>query len=156
MPLHRHAAGELFLISPLVTGWLARRLTYGRYLPITYDMRRKPGTLIPIERSILEAATDFARRGEPEFHGYAVAGEIREREGARRLTGHGTLYKALDRLERAGLLASRWEDPDVAASEGRPRRRLYRLTAEGERALAAAREREAAPVARLRPGRSAT
>jgi len=42
----------------------------------------------------------------------------------------GTLYPILLRLESAGWFSSRWEsvDPSVA---GRPRRRLYRLTASG-------------------------
>jgi len=42
----------------------------------------------------------------------------------------GTLYPILLRLESAGWFTSRWEsvDPSVA---GRPRRRLYRLTASG-------------------------
>src|SRR5690606_4314754 len=39
----------------------------------------------------------------------------------------GTVYPALRRLDRAGLLASGWEDADVARAEGRPRRRTYRL-----------------------------
>ncbi len=42
----------------------------------------------------------------------------------------GTLYPILVRLERAGWIASRWEQIDPAA-EGRPSRRYYRLTAEG-------------------------
>ncbi len=42
----------------------------------------------------------------------------------------GTLYPALHRLERAGLLASRWSE-----ATGR-RRRVYQLTAKGERTLA--------------------
>ena len=91
-------------------------------------------------------------RGEPEFHGYGVAKELRDREGARRLTAHGTLYRALDRLEQAGLLASRWEDPFVAADEGRPRRRLYRLTAAGERAASEAPPQSAPARGSLRPG----
>jgi PadR family transcriptional regulator len=44
----------------------------------------------------------------------------------------------LTRLERQGYLASRWEDPLAAAAEGRPRRRFYRLTLEGEGALSQA------------------
>lgn len=100
-------------------------------------MRRKSGALIPIERSILEAGLRFKVRGQDEFHGFLVAKELRDSEAARRLTAHGTLYKALDRMERAGLLESRWEDPSVAAGEGRPRRRLYRVTGLGERALVA-------------------
>src|SRR5512139_1184275 len=99
-------------------------------------MRRKPGTLVPIEVSILSAGVALALGGEPEFHGYAVARELKEREEARRLTAHGTLYRALERLQTAGLLQSRLEDPEVAAAEQRPRRRLYHVTAEGAAALA--------------------
>nr|WP_082772382.1 PadR family transcriptional regulator [Actinoplanes sp. TFC3] len=43
----------------------------------------------------------------------------------------GTLYPILVRLERAGWVESKWEDVDPAL-EGRPSRRYYRLTAEGE------------------------
>jgi len=38
----------------------------------------------------------------------------------------GTVYPALAALEQSGLMGSRWEDVDPS-SEGRPRRRLYRL-----------------------------
>jgi PadR family transcriptional regulator, regulatory protein PadR len=96
-------------------------------------MRRKPNTLVPLERNLLGAAVAFARSGVEEFHGYAIALELADQAEARRLTGHGTLYRALDRLEAAGLLSSSMEDPDQAAAERRPRRRLYRLTAEGMR-----------------------
>ena len=113
-------------------------------------VRRKPGTLLPLEVAILDVATAGARDGDPEFHGFAVAQRIQERDGARRLTAHGTLYKALARLEGAGMLESRWEDPDVAVAEGRPRRRLYRVTPLGARALAEARAAES-PSA-FRPG----
>jgi len=44
--------------------------------------------------------------------------------------GSATIYAAMTRLERAGLVQSRWEEVDPAAA-GRPRRRLYRLTGEG-------------------------
>jgi DNA-binding PadR family transcriptional regulator len=108
-------------------------------------MRRKTGALIPIEVSILEAAAELRTAGQAEVHGYELAKVVRDLRHARRLTAYGTLYKALTRLERDGLLASRWEDPAVAADEGRPRRRFYRMTLEGEAALndiqAAARER---------------
>ena len=42
----------------------------------------------------------------------------------------GTIYPILDRLLKSGWLDRRWEDIDPA-TEGRPRRRLYRLTAIG-------------------------
>ena len=98
-------------------------------------MRRREGALVPLEVAILGAGLSVRSAGEPEFHGFQLARELRDRDGARGLTAHGTLYKALDRMERGGLLQSRWEDPDVAAEQGRPRRRLYRVTADGQRAF---------------------
>jgi DNA-binding PadR family transcriptional regulator len=89
--------------------------------------RRKPGALLPLELEILEAALAL----RDEFHGFALARALREHSGSRALTAHGTLYKALGRLEQRGLLRSRWEDD---APAGRPRRRLYELTADGARA----------------------
>ena len=61
---------------------------------------------------------------------------MREGQWARRLTAHGTLYRALSRLESAGFLISWSEDPAEAQRERRPMRRLYKLTPSGQRALA--------------------
>jgi DNA-binding PadR family transcriptional regulator len=93
--------------------------------------RRKPGTLLPLETEILTVALSGLRSGQATFHGFGLAHTMREQAGSRALTGHGTLYKALSRLEELGLLTSRWED--AGAVEGRPRRRLYELTAQGAR-----------------------
>ena len=98
------------------------------YLRIMLIMRRKPGEIIPIERSILLAASRMRGRGIEQFHGFRIAKEIKDQDGARRLTAHGTLYRALARLERQGYLTSHWEDPLVAAKENRPRRKFYTLT----------------------------
>jgi PadR family transcriptional regulator, regulatory protein PadR len=46
----------------------------------------------------------------------------------------GTLYPILFRLEGVGWLESRWEVGDPAALR-RPRRRYYRITAEGAKNL---------------------
>ena len=94
-------------------------------------MRRKAGALISIEKSILEAALALAAEGSDEFYGYQLAKEMREIESARQLVSFGTLYKALDRLEAAGLLQSRWEEPSESPRQARPRRRHYRLTPTG-------------------------
>lgn len=109
-------------------------------------MRRKPGTLLPLELSILETGLDLRRRGLVEFHGFLIAAQIKEHAGARLLTAYGTLYKALERMEQAGLLESRWEDPLLAAEAGRPRRRLYHVTTAGAAALAAAQSVGDGPV----------
>jgi DNA-binding PadR family transcriptional regulator len=49
--------------------------------------------------------------------------------------GGGTVYKTLGRLERKNWITGQWEDPEIAQAEKRPRRRFYRLTAEGEAAV---------------------
>lgn len=115
-------------------------------------MRRKPGTLIPLEVAALEAGLELRDRGTDEFHGFLLAKHMRDADGAKQLTAHGTLYRSLARLEKAGMLESRWEDPQVAADEGRPLRRMYGVTPEGEQALERARReaRDAAPGQRRR------
>ncbi len=113
-------------------------------------MRRKAGVLLPVEVAILGAG--LADGPGEEFYGYAVARQIQADEGARLLTSHGTLYKALDRLVKGGLLTSRWEDPEIAARDERPRRRLYSVTAAGESAFRAAVREAAARESSLREG----
>lgn len=66
-----------------------------------------------------------AVRAKPS-HGYAIIEEM-ERKSRRTFEFHeGTVYPALRRLEHAGLVQSRW------VTEGGRKRRVYRLTAEGE------------------------
>ena len=115
-------------------------------------MRRKAGALVPVEVDILSAGIQLRRRGQPRFHGFQLAKDIADGTGARKLTAHGTLYKALGRLEDAGLLASTWEDPQAAAAEGRPRRRFYEVTGAGERALAAWQVEQRQAGVQVRPG----
>jgi DNA-binding PadR family transcriptional regulator len=105
-------------------------------------MRRKKGALVPLEISILAACFGLKSGGAQEAHGFLIAKQIGDQRGARMLTSHGTLYKALGRMAKAGLLKSRWEDPVVAAGESRPRRRFYRVTAEGQAALRTAETRQ--------------
>lgn len=67
------------------------------------------------------------------LHGYAVITAVQRRSGGALELRTGTVYPALNRLERLGLLRSRWQP--VA---DRPRR-CYELTDAGRRRLAAAR-----------------
>lgn len=90
-------------------------------------VRRKTGELLPIEVAILEVAQRLKTQGVEQFHGFALAKELQAAESARFLTASGKLYRALERLEEMGLLASEWEDPAIAAREDRPRRRFYHL-----------------------------
>jgi PadR family transcriptional regulator, regulatory protein PadR len=62
-------------------------------------------------------------------HGYRIVELLRDRSDGVFDLAEGTVYPALYRLERQGLVASRWSDGD-----GR-RRRVYRVTAAGRREL---------------------
>lgn len=62
------------------------------------------------------------------FHGYAVIEELRRRTDGAIDLPEGTIYPALHRLERTGLLASSWSEVN-----GR-RRRSYTLTTGGKKA----------------------
>jgi PadR family transcriptional regulator len=66
---------------------------------------------------VLEALT---REPGSWRHGYDIARETGLRSG--------TLYPVLSRLAERGMVEARWDD-DV--EPGRPRRHLYRITAEG-------------------------
>jgi PadR family transcriptional regulator PadR len=66
-------------------------------------------------------------------HGYAIIDELKQRSGGTFALPEGTVYPALHRLERAGLLASGWSDV------GSRKRRVYRLTRRGRRQLDAKR-----------------
>ena len=97
-----------------------------------------PAILPPFELSILGAGLDLSQRGQLEFHGYAIAKEMREREAAPALSWAGHTLSGLETgWKGPHLLESRHEDPEVAAAESRPRRRLYKVTAQGETAYAA-------------------
>lgn len=99
--------------------------------------RRKQGTLLPLEIRILDVARSAGSSDEP-LYGFALASALSTDDG-KSLASHGTLYKALGRLSKSGMLEAEWEDPATAEAEHRPRRRFYRITASGRTALAAAR-----------------
>jgi DNA-binding PadR family transcriptional regulator len=114
-------------------------------------MRRKPGALVPLELSICVTAAALHRQGVTEFHGYQLAKHLADDADRRLLTAYGTLYRALGRLEQMGLLESHWEDPQIPARENRPGRRLYALTAAGERVADDARKAAAKHMPKRTP-----
>jgi PadR family transcriptional regulator, regulatory protein PadR len=61
-------------------------------------------------------------------HGYELSQRLNDRSGGKLGVPDGSLYPALHRLERAGLVESSWSKCD-----GR-RRRVYRLSRAGTRA----------------------
>lgn len=72
------------------------------------------------------------RRGES--YGYALAKEVRTLSGGELDWSDGMLYPVMRRLEREGLVTSRW----LRSEEGR-RRRYYRLTEAGVASASAER-----------------
>ena len=63
------------------------------------------------------------------LHGYAIMEVLRVRSAGQVDLPTGTVYPAMHRLERAGLVTATWSQ-----AEGR-RRRVYKLTPAGARAL---------------------
>ncbi|HWD64446.1 MAG TPA: helix-turn-helix transcriptional regulator [Solirubrobacteraceae bacterium] len=76
----------------------------------------------------------LATLSHQSLHGYAVIEALKSRSGGKLALPEGTVYPALHRLERSGLLASEW------AHDGR-RRRVYSLTTRGQRELGLSRAR---------------
>jgi PadR family transcriptional regulator PadR len=66
-------------------------------------------------------------------HGYAIIQRLRRQSGGTFDLPEGTVYPALHRLERAGLLSSAW------VMENGRRRRVYAVTQKGATALVAHR-----------------
>jgi len=82
-------------------------------------------------------------------HGYAIMEALRAGSDGQFDLPTGTVYPALRRLERAGLIQGTW------SAEGGRKRRVYKLTAAGHRKLTAERgtwrEFSAAVTALLEP-----
>jgi PadR family transcriptional regulator PadR len=64
------------------------------------------------------------------MYGYQIVKEVGQRSSGYFEFKEGTLYPALHRLERAGLVEGRWQD-----NANSIRRRYYQITAKGLQAL---------------------
>ena len=69
-------------------------------------------------------------------HGHGIATSIQRSADDELLIDHGSLYPALQRLERAGFIASDW-----GISDNNRRARYYTLTRAGRRHLVAETQR---------------
>jgi transcriptional regulator len=80
-------------------------------------------------------------------HGYGVGQRIEQMSGGVFRVTLGSLYPALQRLEKDGLIDAEWK-----TSDNNRRARYYRITAAGQRRLAVEEkdwERVAAAVSRI-------
>jgi PadR family transcriptional regulator, regulatory protein PadR len=71
---------------------------------------------------------------EGPLHGYAIMEALRASSGGQFDLPTGTVYPALHRLERAGMVQGKWSEVGGRA------RRAYELTAAGRHALASERD----------------
>lgn len=74
-----------------------------------------------------------------DLHGYAIMQRVRTRSAGAVHLGPGTLYGALSRMLKEGLIVELEERPDPEMDDAR--RRYYRSTDRGNRALAAEAKR---------------
>ena len=86
-------------------------------------------------RELLKGSTEtllLSLLAEEAMYGYQIAREMERRSNGYFAFKEGTLYPALHRLERVGLLQGSWQEN--AANQ---LRRYYAITREGRDALAA-------------------
>ena len=107
-----------------------------------------PQSLLPLTPPvfhILLALTDEER------HGYGIMRDVAAQTNDRLVLGPGTLYGCIKRMLAAGLIEGSDERPDPAMDD--ERRRYYRMTAVGRRAVRAEAERLAGAVSAARARR---
>src|SRR4051812_9514042 len=100
-------------------------------------MPRQPMYALRMRADLLRGHVDallLAVLAEAPGHGYELNQRLVARSGGELDVNEGSLYPALHRLERVGLVDSEWS----AGGDGR-RRRVYRLTRAGRRAVTASR-----------------
>ena len=68
--------------------------------------------------------------GQQPMYGYQIIKELEDKSQGYFKYKEGTLYPALHRLEKAGLLVGKWEP-----SAGGRQRRYYHITAKGNKIL---------------------
>ena len=97
-------------------------------------MQRREVTLELYRRELLKGSTETLIlslvSGVP-MYGYQLVKEMEVRSSGYFHLKEGTLYPALHRLERDGLVEDTWEDSPTGGQS----RRYYRITGEGEEKL---------------------
>ena len=89
---------------------------------------------MPREHDLLHGALDaliLRALAEAEDHGYGISRRIEAATDGAVKVEDGSLYPALSRLEKKGLISGQW-----GLSDARKRARFYRLTDKGTRQLA--------------------
>ena len=123
------------------------------------DAAQAPEEMLPLPAAQLHILLALA---DGEKHGYAVMREVESMTNGEVTMGPGTLYGAIKKMLNAGLVEEIDERPDPELDD--ERRRYYRVTGFGVRALKAETARlerlietaHAKQARRLRPGLGST
>ena len=102
----------------------------------------EPGEMPPLTPAVFHVLLVLA---DGERHGYAIMQEVAESTGGGIKMGPGTLYGTIKRLLEARMIEESDQRPDPDLDD--ERRRYYRLTALGQRAVRAEALRYADMVA---------
>src|SRR3954449_3942683 len=150
-------------VDRIVGRWYVREpeRTTGRDAVGRMGIPRQPMYARGMRADLLRGHLDgllLAVLADAPAHGYELGQRLAQRSGGELDVPEGSLYPALHRLERGGLVASVWRTGDgrrrrvyrLRGGGGRvavlwptddgPRRRVYRLTRSGRRAVSASRE----------------
>jgi DNA-binding PadR family transcriptional regulator len=95
-----------------------------------------PGANLPLTPAVYNILLALA---DGEKHGYAIMLEVEANTDGEVTMGPGTLYGSIKRMLAAGLIEESDQRPDPDLDD--ERRRYYRLTGVGQRALRAEADR---------------
>jgi DNA-binding PadR family transcriptional regulator len=104
-----------------------------------------PKDLLPLTPAVFNILLALA---DGEKHGYAIMLEVETITQGEVKMGPGTLYGSIKRMLAAGLIEECAERPDITLDD--ERRRYYRLTGLGHKALTAEAERLSRQVSTAR------
>jgi DNA-binding PadR family transcriptional regulator len=97
---------------------------------MTRPLDRRAGALLPLTPAVLHILLALADR---QRHGLGIAADVESATSGRMIMGPGTLYGTIKRMIDAALIEATGEHPDDEPAD--PRRRYYRITPLGRRAL---------------------
>src|SRR5262245_19922971 len=95
--------------------------------------RRHPGDYVPQQMDALRGSLDLLvlkTLSLAPMHGWGISQRVQQISKGVLEVNQGSLYPALQRLEKCGLITSDWDTTD-----NNRRARYYKLTASGSRAL---------------------
>jgi DNA-binding PadR family transcriptional regulator len=96
-----------------------------------HDGSREPDDFLPLTPATFHILLALEAH---DAHGYRIMKEVEEQSAGRVVIGPGTLYEAIQRLQKQGLVA---ESEELPAPDEDQRRRYYVLSDLGRRVLRA-------------------